>query len=154
MSTESEVRQQIADIWEEVHELGTPNGEYTDEWAKVVNLALKHTEALITRREQEAEAALILKFEGALADHATEVRIGNDLAWRQVVYWDDVESVLAALTHPTPADSLNLSKSKGLKPSKSRGLKPADIQPSELGTGPSTAPNTWSPDRHPGRYSN
>jgi len=123
MSTESEVRQQIADIWEEVHELGTPNGEYTDEWAKVVNLALKHTEALITRREQEAEAALILKFEGALADHATEVRIGNDLAWRQVVYWDDVESVLAALTHPTPADSLNLSKSKGLKPSKSRGLK-------------------------------
>lgn len=55
---------------------------------------------------------------------------------------------------PTSADSLNLSKSKGLKPSKSRGLKPADIQPSELGTGPSTAPNTWSPDRHPGRYSN
>ena len=59
-------------------------------------------QALITRREQEAEAALILKFEGALADHATEVRIGNDLAWRQVVYWDDVESVFADLIKLTP----------------------------------------------------
>ena len=117
MSTESELDLQVREAHcacDEHMVIGKAPNNHTYDCNTVQDEVL----ALITHREQEAVALGRSTVAYLAADALTQ---SKDLSSA----WDRFNADYEALTNPTPADNLTLSKSKGLKPAK-------DFDPSQV----------------------